>query len=226
MYQFITGPLLWLSFVIFFAGLILNIVFYIKGLDWRLDRVTYSINTSCGIRGAVRSVLFWILPFGVRSWRLNPIFTIFVFIFHTGLIFTPIFLNAHNIILKERWGISLWTISDSAADLWTIAVIISVSFIILRRIALTEVRIMTTVYDYILLAITVAPFITGFIAYHNPNNYYHGWIIAHIISGEIMLISIPFTRLSHMVLFFLTRAQLGMDFGIKRGGMKNKGLAW
>jgi hypothetical protein len=24
----------------------------------------------------------------------------------------------------------------------------------------------------------------------------------------------------------MTRAQLGMDYGIKRGGMKGKGLAW
>jgi hypothetical protein len=29
-----------------------------------------------------------------------------------------------------------------------------------------------------------------------------------------------------VLLFFLSRAQLGMDFGIKRGGMKGKGMAW
>jgi nitrate reductase gamma subunit len=50
--------------------------------------------------------------------------------------------------------------------------------------------------------------------------------MAHIICGEIMLIAIPFTKLSHMVMFFLSRGQLGMDYGIKRGGMKGKGLAW
>jgi hypothetical protein len=32
--------------------------------------------------------------------------------------------------------------------------------------------------------------------------------------------------LSHVVLFFMSRGQLGMDYGIKRGGMKGKGLAW
>jgi hypothetical protein len=41
-----------------------------------------------------------------------------------------------------------------------------------------------------------------------------------------MLAAIPFTKLSHFVLFFLSRAQIGMDFGIKRGGTKGKGLAW
>jgi len=42
-----------------------------------------------------------------------------------------------------------------------------------------------------------------------------------------MLIAVPFTKLSHFVLFFMSRGQIGMDFGIKRGGMKNpKGFAW
>ena len=31
----------------------------------------------------------------------------------------------------------------------------------------------------------------------------------------------PFTKLSHIALFFCTRIQIGMDFGIKRGGMKS-----
>jgi nitrate reductase gamma subunit len=55
---------------------------------------------------------------------------------------------------------------------------------------------------------------------------YQLWLILHILSGEIMLVAIPFTKLSHFVGFFLSRAQLGMDYGIKRGGMKSKGLAW
>ncbi len=42
----------------------------------------------------------------------------------------------------------------------------------------------------------------------------------------MMLIAIPFTKLSHLVLFFCSRVQLGMDYGIKRGGMKGKGLVW
>ena len=67
MYEFVTGPLVWLSFAIFFVGLILRAVFYIRGLDWRLDRVTYSVNTSYGVRGAVRSILFWLY----FTWRCS-----------------------------------------------------------------------------------------------------------------------------------------------------------
>jgi nitrate reductase gamma subunit len=117
------------------------------------------------------------------------------------------------------------TIPETLADLLTIAVIVCVVFLVLRRIAFPEVRILTTFYDYLLLAITVAPFVTGFLASQQISGY-QGWFMAHIVCGEIMLIAIPFTKLSHVVMFFLSRGQLGMDYGIKRGGMKGKGLAW
>jgi hypothetical protein len=45
------------------------------------------------------------------------------------------------------------------------------------------------------------------------------------MSAEILLIIIPFTKLNHIVGFFLSRGQLGMDFGIKRGGEK-RDFAW
>ncbi len=225
MYQFVTGPLAWLSFIIFFFGLAARFIMYVRGLDWQLDRVTYTVNTSYGIRGAIRSIFFWLIPFGTRSWRVNPGFTVLFFVFHLGLLVTPVFLQAHNILLKERWGISLWTISDCTADILTIAMLVAAVFLILRRIALSEVRIITDWYDYLVLAITVAPFITGFLASHNMGDYQF-WLILHVLSGEIMLVAIPFTKLSHFILFFLSRAQIGMDYGIKRGGMKSRGLAW
>ena len=225
MYPFVTGPLLWLSFTIFVVGCIVRIIGYIRGLDWQADRVAYTTHFSYGIKGAIRSIAFWLFPFGTRSWRNNPVFTVVFFVFHIGLLVTPVFLLAHNIILKERWGFSLWTMSESVADVLTVGVIIAALFLVLRRIALSEVRILTTIYDFVVLAITVAPFVTGFIAHYIASDYKF-WLIVHVICGEILLIAIPFTKLSHFVLFFMSRAQIGMDYGIKRGGMKGKGFAW
>jgi nitrate reductase gamma subunit len=225
MYEFVTGPLAWLAFLVFFIGVFARIVLYIRGLDWKLDRVTYTVNVSYGIKGALRSIFVWLFPFGTRSWRCYPFLTVLVFVFHIGILITPVFLIAHNMMLWERWGIRLWTIPEPVADILTIAVMVSAVFLILRRIALPEVRILTTAYDYLVIAIAVAPFFTGYMAHIQAADY-RFWLILHILSGEIMLMAIPFTKLSHFVNFFLSRAQLGMDFGIKRGGMKNKGLAW
>ena len=226
MYQFVTGPLAWLSFAVFFIGLIVRTVWYIRGLDWKLDRVTYTVNTSYGIKGAIRSIIFWIFPWATRSYRNNPWFVLWLFLMHLGLLLVPVFLLGHNILLRERLGFSFWTLPEGVADLLTTLVIISVVFLVLRRIAQPEVRFLTTGYDYLVIAIAVAPFATGMIAAASGANY-NFWIITHVLCGEVFLVAIPFTKLSHFVLFFLSRAQLGMDYGIKRGGMKKtKGMAW
>ncbi len=225
MYQFVTGPLAWLAFGIFFVGCVVRIVLYVKGLNWQMDRVTYGVNISYGVRGALRSIFYWLLPLGTTSWRKNAGFNIVVFIFHFGLLFTPLFLLAHNILLKERWGFGLWSMSEAAADGMTVSVIVTGLILVFRRIAYPEVRIITNAHDRLIMAISIAPFVTGILAHHQIGNY-DFWLILHILCGEIFLAAIPFTKLSHFVLFFASRAQLGMDYGIKRGGMKGKGLAW
>ena len=152
MYDFVTGPLAWIAFLTFFFGLIARAIWYVKGLNWQMDRVAYRPHMRHGIKGAARSIFFWLFPYGTRSWRQNPVFTFLVFIFHIGLLVTPVFLLGHNILLKTSWGFSLPTISETAADVLTFAVIVSALFLVLRRIALTEVRIITNAYDYLLVA--------------------------------------------------------------------------
>ncbi len=225
MYAFVTGPLAWLTFIIFFTGITYRAVWYFRGLNWQLDRVAYKEHMSHGIKGALRSIVFWLIPFGTHSWRFYPFFTICFFAFHIGLLFTPFFIYGHNVLLQERFGFSLWSMSDGAADFMTCMVLVAAVFIILRRNALPEVRIITKPYDYLVIAIAVAPFVTGLLARHQVGNY-NFWLITHILSGELFLVSIPLTKLSHFIGFFLSRAQIGMDYGIKRGGMKSKGLSW
>jgi nitrate reductase gamma subunit len=75
------------------------------------------------------------------------------------------------------------------------------------------VRFVTLSSDYILLGIAAAPFITGFMSYHQLFFDYKIMVILHILFGEIMLIAIPFTRLNHMLFFWFTRAYTGSDFG-------------
>jgi len=225
MYAFVTGPLAWIAFTVFFVGLIVRAVWYVRGLDWRLDRVSYGVNAGYGLRGALRSIVRWLIPYGTHSWRFYSGYTAIIFIFHIGLLLTPVFLLAHNLLLEERWGVRLPALSEAMADTLTVAVLIAAVAILLRRFALPEVRILTKCYDILVLLIAVTPFWTGFLAYHQVGPY-RFWLIAHILAGELLLVAIPLTKLSHFLLFFLSRAQIGMDFGIKRGGMKSKGMQW
>jgi len=171
MYEFVSGPLALLAFSVFFVGIIVRTVMYVRGLSWQMDRVAYREHMSYGIKGAARSIIYWMLPYGTQSWRNNPFFTLLVFVLHIGVLITPIFLLGHNILIKASWGFSLPTLSETTADILTIATIAAVVFLVLRRIALPEVRIITTVYDYLLLTIAAAPFVTGILARYQVGNY-------------------------------------------------------
>ena len=46
---------------------------------------------------------------------------------------------------------------------------------------------------------------------------YHTVLIIHILAGELMLISITFTKLDHMIFFFLARFFIGSEFSFGRG---------
>ena len=225
MYEFVTGPLAWITFMLFFAGLVWRFFWYAKGLNWQADHVAYRQHIGAGAKGAIKSIVVWLLPFGTHGWRFYPVFTVLVFVFHIGLLVTPVFLLSHNLLLAQRWGFSLPIIPEALADTLTVAMLVAGLSILLRRIALPQVRILTKPYDLLVLVIAMAPFLTGFMAHMQVGNYKF-WLITHILCGEILLVAIPFTKLSHFLLFFMSRAQLGMDFGIKRGGMKGRSMPW
>jgi nitrate reductase gamma subunit len=217
LYSFLTGPGLIISLAVFFGGLLYRLFTYFTGLDWRLERVAYRPHLAQGMKGGLHSAGKWLIPFGTHGWRAQPFFTLCFFAFHVGAVLVPIFLIGHNVVLRETFGFSFPSMPQGMADILAVATIIGAVFIVLRRIALAETRIITSLYDYLILTLATAPFITGFIARLHVGSY-DFWLTCHILTGELMLILAPFTKLSHIVLYFASRWQLGADYSIKRGG--------
>ncbi len=207
-YNFVSGPLVWLAFIIFFGGCLYRLI----SLILLVNKKEKFIFSYMSWKYSMRSILRWITPFATENWRRHPVLTVVTFAFHICLIAAPLFLLSHNILWDESWDISWWTLPDGLADIMTLIVIGGCVFFLVRRLKLPEVQYVTSASDYVILAIVAAPFITGFLAYHQWFAY--KWmVILHILSGEIMLVAIPFTRLSHMIFAPLTRAYMGSEFG-------------
>jgi nitrate reductase gamma subunit len=149
-------------------------------------------------------------------WKTDPIMTVMTSVFHICLFLTPVFLLGHNILLDQACGVSLWSLPEPVTDVLTVVVLVCVAFFLGRRLFLSRVRAITTAYDYLVLLITVAPFLTGYFAYHQWFHY-DTVIILHILTGAIMLITIPFTKLGHMLFFFLYRFLIGSEYSFVRG---------
>jgi nitrate reductase gamma subunit len=212
MYAFLTGPALWMTFIIFIGGLIVRVGFLV-GLSRERDRVVYNhANMSWGLR----SIFHWLLPLGSVSIRQQPIFALVFYVFHVCLFAVPLFLNAHNLLWDESFGVSLWSMSDKLADILAMVVIGCGIFLFVRRLVRPEVRILTSAWDYTLILLTLAPFVTGVLAYHQWGPY-EVMLILHVLFSEVLLIVIPFSKLGHIILFFFTRAFIGFEMGERRG---------
>jgi len=206
MQDFISGPLVWISFFVFLGGSIYKIAVLIKTAKEEKVILPYM-----RLSFSIRSLLRWLTPFGARSMRVNPVMTVVTFAFHICLIVTPLLLAAH----MEIWGIKLITLPGWVADIMTIIVILGGFYFLRRRLAVPYVQNVTAVSDYVLLACVMLPYVTGFMAYHQLFNY-NAVMAVHMLSGCAMLMIIPFTRIAHMLYFVFTRAYMACEFGFVR----------
>ncbi len=206
--QLASGPLVWISLVVCIAGCIVR--------THRLLSATRSLNREIrfsrllpiplkkvggisleDIKDAVTHLKLTILG-------VSPVTICVSLVFHLCLFVVPIFLSAHSILLDESIGISLWSLSDRTADIMTQVFLGCALFFLLRRIFIPRYRIITSFYDYVIWTITTAPFLTGLLAYYQIGDY-RTMITLHMLTGELMLVAIPFTKIYHMVFFFVGR---------------------
>lgn len=208
LFNFIYGPMVWVAFIVFIAGTIYQIIsFFIQTRAKEGQILSYM-----SLKFGLRSLLVWITPFATVNMRKHPVFTILTFLFHLSLIVSPLLLSAHVMMADEAFNIGWVTIPDRVADIMTMIVMICGLFLIARRIKPGITRYVTTPQDYVILLIVLMPFVTGFLAYHQIGTY--KWmILLHMLSGEIMLMAIPFTKLNHMIIGVFTRSYIGSEFG-------------
>jgi nitrate reductase gamma subunit len=207
-YYFLVGPFAWLTFGVFLAGCLYRLS-YTFILAARKERFIF---THWSLKYGMRSILHWVIPFAAVNMRKHPLMTIVTFLFHVCLIVVPVFILPHLLLLEEAWNIRWWSLPELLGDAMTLIIIGCCLGFLVRRFVSPEVRFLSSFSDFLITAMVSAPFITGFMAYHQWLHY--PWMLnLHIFSGELLLIFIPFTRLSHMVLFPFTRAYVGSEFG-------------
>ena len=207
-YEFVTGPLAWAAWGIFLLGSAWRLVSMYQ-LAKKKDASSLAF-MDWGF--SLRSIVNWLIPFNALGWKKNPAMTVATFAFNICLLVGPIFLAAHVMLWDQFFGISYVSLPDNVADIMTLVVIAACLYFAGRRFMQPEVRYITTGQDWLALVIVLAPFLTGFLAYHQVGGY-DLMIILHVVAGEIMLAAIPFTRLSHMVFAVFTRAYMGSEFG-------------
>lgn len=210
LFGLISGPLVWLAFIVFLGGSAARVVSFLR-LARVKDRPVF---TGFQAGWALRSILRWLVPFNITAME-SPFVTLAGFAFHLGLVLTGLFASGHAVLWGLGWGLDWWMISDQLSDVLVLAFFGAAGFFALRRAMVPEVRMLTSSGDWAALGLACAPMLTGYLASHGVGNPTF-MLGLHIFSGCALLAAIPCTRLSHAFFFFVSRAVTGSDFG-KRG---------
>jgi nitrate reductase gamma subunit len=210
MEKFIRGPLVWIAFVVFFGGGLFKLTRFLHLA--KKDKIMFP---RMGVRYGLLSFLTWAFNFLETNIKKHPVLTVVTVIFHICILVTPIFLYSHVVLWYQAWDITWWALPDKVADVMTGIVIVCCLFFLFRRLFLKEVTYVTSFSDYVLIVLVIAPFITGLVTYHQWF-LYEPMLIAHILSGQLFLMVLPFSRLGHMLFIFFTQAYMGSEFEAMR----------
>ncbi len=211
LYPLVTGPLLYAAVTVFIGGILLQTGLLVME-TYRRERFVFSF---LSLKSALLSMFHWAAPFGSTVMRKNVTLTLAGFLFHIFLFIVPVFFLSHVLLVYEAWEVSWPTLPAWLADAGTLTVSASCLFFLARRLVLPELRYISTPMDLFTPVLVFIPFATGFWAAHNLPGFRVCHMV-HIVSAEILLASIPFTRLTHMVFGFFTRIYTSSEFGRTR----------
>ncbi|KUJ95381.1 MAG: Uncharacterized protein XD41_1592 [Desulfonauticus sp. 38_4375] len=168
------------------------------------------------LKYALRSLINWTIPFKARNMRLNPITFFVSYLFHICIILVPIFYSGHIFILEEYIDLPFEPpmLPDILSDVLTFLALVSGIFLLLRRIIYPPARYVSSSKDFGLLLLVLIPFLTGFLAVRGIGGDF--LLFLHVLSAELLLLILPFTRIMHMFLGLFSRSYTGSEFGAIR----------
>lgn len=200
--DFAKGPLFALTFLIMILGLARH--FIIQFYSIFISKGKRLINVSW--KKIFSDMVSWIFP--IKHFiKGTVLFSAVSFVFHVSLILVSVFFIDHIVLWENFLGVNLPSIGRALADIFTLLTIGCIIILIACRIFVRRQREMSKKSDYILLIMVLLPFLFGFFAGHpayNPFSWNTAMLI-HILSAEALFIVIPFTKLSHIVLYFFDR---------------------
>ena len=156
-------------------------------------------------RQIARQTLTWLVPV-TRLHRHRAGYSIASFTFHLGLLLVGLFLRSHLEFLQANTGLSWWAIPKPVLDGLSLAAIFGGGYLLLHRLYVASSRRLSRAADYLLLILILNIMISGYLAGRpwNPVSY-DGLMLFHTLNGLVLLALVPFSKVSHCVLYPLIR---------------------
>lgn len=204
------------------TGLNIAIGLFLLGVLWRLIEI-YSLGRKqdlapprdvAGASGWHTIVRRSLPPPGMM--RHSPVSYIGGYIFHVGLLVVVFFFAPHIKLANSLLGISWPALPSQVVDAVAVVTLAAMVLILADRINKPVKRYLSTFGDYLAWALTFLPVLTGYLAVQHLLLPYTTMLALHILSVELLLIALPFTKLIHVFTLIASRWYNG-DISGKRG---------
>jgi nitrate reductase gamma subunit len=205
--EFARGPALQFAITIFVAGVVFRVVSLF--MMWRTrDSSEGSSRERPVVVAAIREIIRRLWP--QAAYKQRTMFALINgYVLHVGLALCVFFLMPHILFIKDLFGISWGALPNNVIYAVGVLTVGSMIAALVMRFANPAQRIISTFDDWFSWLVTFLPLITGLIASSHLGARYETLLALHMLSVALLLIWLPFGKLMHFFLVFVTRSQTG-----------------
>ena len=203
--EFARGPALAFSVAVFVVGLLWRLA----GIFRRPGRVDHSVPRHTDIAaGGARAIFAKMLP--PRNVKTRVLAMANAYAYHIGLAVVVLAFAPHIAFVKRTTGLAWPALPDWVTYVATAVTMLGLALALVIRLTDGVLKLLSNFDDYFSWFVTVLPFVTGMSLLPPPAE--PGPLAAHLLSLELLLVWLPFGKLSHAVLVFVSRYRTGADF--------------
>jgi nitrate reductase gamma subunit len=134
-----------------------------------------------------------------------PVSYIAGYTFHIGLGLIVFFGAAHILLIKDLTGLSWPGLPGGVTDLVTVLTMAAMIVLLVDRFIDPVKRFLSRFEDWFTWTLTFLPVLTGWMAVQHVLLPYTTMLALHILTAEILLIVLPFSKLFHTFTLFGSR---------------------
>jgi len=196
------GPLFWTALAFMIFGLLRQAMLAL----WEGARAYRRAGDKTLPLGQVfGNTVRWLVPFD--RLRTRWIYGLTTLLFHVGVILVPLFLAGHIALWERGLGASWPALPNAMATILTLTVVATALAVVIQRLGARKSRALGRLQDYGLPLFIAVPFLTGFLLMHPAWNPFtrDSALLAHVLSADLLILLVPMTKLSHMILLPFTQ---------------------
>ncbi len=212
--EFARGPFFQVALIVFVGGMSYRLMRVLL-LGWSRDRVPSKGSKLKGVLiSYLKGILVWpFIPWVKNTFSKKPMMYLAGGLFHLGLFVIIFFGTPHMLVWKSLVGFGWSTVPLQIVDWLAAVTIVAMAVLFINRLVDPVLKLITGPAEWLNWWVVFLPMITGYIMAHHLLRNYEMLFSLHMLSINVMLIWIPFSRISHFMFYFFSKTIHGAQFG-------------